>query len=415
MPELGSPDRPRILFVAEAVTLAHPARAFALARTLDQGLTPIVAVDPRFSALFPSPDVQTETIRSISSEAFLTALARGSPIYDLETLRSYVAEDLALMRRIRPAVVVGDFRLSLAISARILSIPYINVTNAYWSPYARQEWHVPSLPWVKYLHISAANLIFRCIRKVGFAAQMRPMETLRAEYGLPSYDHDFLRLYSDGDICMYADVPELVPIFDAPPTHRYLGPVAWSPPTPLPQWWSELTPDEKLIYVTLGSSGDPTRLPNLVESLAGLGLTVVVATAGADFDPPRRSQVRVASYLPGHLVARRSALVVCNGGSLTSYQGLTQGVPILALPSNLDQFLNSGYLKAQNVGDWLRPEKATVPAIREKAAHMIDDSSMGVAARAMASRMMEYSASARLASAISDARAAAATPDARAP
>jgi UDP:flavonoid glycosyltransferase YjiC (YdhE family) len=410
MPDRGHPDRPRILFVAEAVTLAHPARAFALARKMgEHGLIPIFAVDPRFAALFPHCDLQTETVRSISTEAFLTALARGSPIYDLETLRAYVVEDLALMRRIRPSVVVGDFRLSLAISARILSIPFINVTNAYWSPYAKQEWQVPALPWVKYLPTSAANLIFRRVRGMGFAAHMRPMEKLRAEYGLPSCDYDMLRLYSDGDICMYADSPDLVPTFDTPPTHRYLGPVAWSPPTPLPEWWSELDPDEKLIYVTLGSSGDAARLPKLVEALAGLGLTVVVASAGAAFAPPRRSHVRVAPYLPGHLVAQRSALVVCNGGSLTSYQGLTEGVPILALPSNLDQFLNSGYLKAQNVGDLLRPENTSVPAIREKAAKMIDDSGMRVAARAMASSIRGFSPAARLASAIGDVRPGAAT------
>ena len=200
---------------------------------------------------------------------------------------------------------------------------------------------------------------------------------------------------------MYADVPELVPIFEAPQTHRYLGPVAWSPPLPLPAWWSDL-PDEKLIYVTLGSSGDHSRLPDIVEALAGLGLSVVVASAGAAFAGPTRSGVRVASYLPGNLVVERSALVVCNGGSLTSYQGLAKGVPILALPSNLDQFLNSGYLKASNVGDWLRPEVATIPAIREKATAMLNDSHLRLAAQAMGSSIHRYDPATRLASAIDD-------------
>jgi UDP:flavonoid glycosyltransferase YjiC (YdhE family) len=403
VPDIRPPGRPRVLFVAEAVTLAHPARAFALAQGIERrGFTPILAADPRFAGLFPPSNWQAEKIHSISTESFLTALAHGSRIYDLPTLRAYVEEDLALMRKTRPSVVVGDFRLTLAISARVLSIPYINVTNAYWSPYARQDWCVPALPWVKYAGVAAANRIFRSIRKMSFAAHARPMEKLRGEYGLPSRGDDLLRQYSDGDICLYADMPELVPIFDAPQTHRYLGPVAWSAPVPLPAWWSELKRDGKLIYVTLGSSGDRSRLPNIVEALAGLGPTVVVAAAGAAFAGPPRSNVRVAPYLPGDLVVERSALVVCNGGSLTSYQGLMKGVPVLALPSNLDQFLNSGYLKASNVGDWLRPEDATIPALREKATAMLGDSHMRLAAQAIASSIRRSDPAARLASAIDE-------------
>src|SRR5258708_7300630 len=227
-PDASPAGRPRVLFVAEAVTLAHAARAFALAQGVERiGFTPALAVDGRFAELFPASNWQTEKIHSISTESFLTALAKGSPIYDLTTLRGYVEEDLALMRKTKPSVVVGDFRLTLSISARLLSIPYINVTNAYWSPYARQDWCVPSLPWVKYLGVSAANRVFRAIRRMRFAAYARPMEKVRAEYGLPPLGDDLLRQYSDGDICMYADIPELVPIFDAPQTHRYLGPVAW--------------------------------------------------------------------------------------------------------------------------------------------------------------------------------------------
>ena len=50
------------------------------------------------------------------------------------SLDRYVEEDLRLIDSFRPDVVVGDFRVSLAISARKARIPYVNVTNAYWSP-----------------------------------------------------------------------------------------------------------------------------------------------------------------------------------------------------------------------------------------------------------------------------------------
>jgi len=140
----------------------------------------------------------------------------------------------------------------------------------------------------------------------------------------------------------------------------------------------------------------------IVEALSGLGSSVVVASAGADFAAPAQSGVYGAPYLPGDRVVERSSLVVCNGGSLTSYQGLMKGVPILALPSNLDQFLNSGYLKASGVGEWIRPERATIAAIREKAKAMLGDSRMRLAAQAMASNFQRYHPDERLADAIRD-------------
>ena len=50
-------------------------------------------------------------------EQFLAALAAGRPVYHAETLRSYVRDDLSLLESVDPDIVVGDFRLSLAVSA----------------------------------------------------------------------------------------------------------------------------------------------------------------------------------------------------------------------------------------------------------------------------------------------------------
>ena len=110
----------RVLLVGEAVTLAHVARPIALARKLvARGYRPILAADPRFAALCPAGEWDTKEIRSIPSADFLRALARGKPVYDLATLERYVEDDLALLQAVSPAVVIGDFRISLAVSARL--------------------------------------------------------------------------------------------------------------------------------------------------------------------------------------------------------------------------------------------------------------------------------------------------------
>jgi UDP:flavonoid glycosyltransferase YjiC (YdhE family) len=135
----ASGRRLRVLFVAEAVTLAHVARPVALARGLDSArFEAVLAVDPRDQALWKGLAIPVRPIRSIPSAQFRNALARGGRPYDVETLRAYVRDDLEVIKKTAPDVVVGEFRLSLAVSTRVTNTPYAAITNAYWSPFSRE-------------------------------------------------------------------------------------------------------------------------------------------------------------------------------------------------------------------------------------------------------------------------------------
>ena len=151
----------RILFFAEAVTLAHAARPIVLANCL-QGLShePVVACDDRYKRFMVGQTWQTLPLRSISSQRFLRSLALGTPVYDLSTLRRYVADDIDLIERVKPDLIVGDFRLSLSVSARLAGIPYATITNAYWSPYCRdRSFPLPVLPFTRFSPLSIAASI----------------------------------------------------------------------------------------------------------------------------------------------------------------------------------------------------------------------------------------------------------------
>ena len=132
----------------------------------------------------------------------------------------------------------------------------------------------------------------------------------------------------------------------------------WSPPVPLPPWWGELDPQRPTLYVTLGSSGRVERLPLVVEVAAAAW----VSGAGRDCRSIKGSKlgavlrhVYVADYLPGHLAARRAALVVSNGGSTTGYQALAEGRPVLGIAVNLDQYLAMTAIQDAGAGLLLRP------------------------------------------------------------
>jgi UDP:flavonoid glycosyltransferase YjiC (YdhE family) len=147
-------------------------------------------------------------------------------------------------------------------------------------------------------------------------------------------------VYSWGDYTLYADVPELVPTRKLPPNHRHIGPPCWSTSTPLPGWWDDLPPDRPVVLLTLGSSGRADLLPMALSALSGLPITVIAATAGKIDLADVPGNAFVADYLPLDRAVQRSRLVICNGGSLTTYQALASGVPILGLCTNMDQLLN---------------------------------------------------------------------------
>lgn len=390
--------RTRVLFVAEAVTLAHVARPLALATALDEQEFEIaIACARRYREFFPAKLAAVHEIHSITSAQFLTRLARGRPLYDFATLRRYVNDEFNLLERLQPDIVVGDFRLSLAVSARKLRIPYVSLANAYWSPFARQRYELPSHPMARIVGRTIATQVFRMVRPIAFAYHALPMDRLRREFGLESLGFDLRRVYTDADHVAYADIPGLIPTHNLPINHSYIGPVLWSPPVPSPRWLESLGKETPLIYVTLGSSGDAKLLPTVIEALASLPVNVAVASAGAAPPASLPPNVYCAEYLPGDTAARQAQLVVCNGGSPTTQQGLAHGVPVLGLCGNMDQLLNMSFVAERGAGSWVRSDEASVARLRTEAVRVLTDKRFRSAAQQIAAEMGAYDAPVRLA------------------
>lgn len=383
--------------MAEAVTLAHVGRPAALAAGLDPRRFEVhFAASPRFDALLgPLPHTRHD-LDSIRTVQFLDALDRGTPVYSADDLRAYVREDRALLAGVRPDVVVGDFRLSLSVSARLAGVPYATITNVYWSRSARQRFPLPELPLTRALGVRAAGVVFPLARPVAFALHTRPLNRVRREHGLPSLGPDLRRTYTDADRVLFADAPELAPPHTLAPGHEFLGPVLWEPAAAAPT----LPDGQPLIYVTLGSSGRGRLLAAVVRAFAGQPVTVVAASAGAGLPDPLPRNVVTTDYLPGTTVARRAALVVCNGGSPTVQQALSAGAPVLGLAGNMDQHLSMRSVTTAGVGLLVRSEHATPTAIAQAARRLLDEPDFRTRAKEMAERFADHDAPAAFADAV---------------
>ena len=389
--------KPVVLFVAEAVTLAHFARIATLAKALDSPAYEIaVASDLRYADLEPSLGCALHAIRSIPSAEFAHALAQGKPLYSVESLTQYVEDDLALLDSLKPDLVIGDFRLSLAVSAPLRKIPYAAVVNAYWSPFADTHYPVPDLPMTRILGVRLAQKLFNAVRPMAFARHAQPLNRVRRSYGLPPLGPDLRNAYTWGDYTLYADIPEMVPTCNLPVHHRYIGPVLWSTHTPLPEWWNRLPDDKPVIFLTLGSSGQASLLPMALNALSRLPATVIVATAGKITIADTPANAYVTDYLPMDIATRRSRLVISNGGSLTTYQALANGVPVIGLCSNMDQLLNMGAVERVGAGVALRGGEMSSDDLFSAANAMLGDSPHAQAANRFSGLLQQYDAGKRL-------------------
>jgi UDP:flavonoid glycosyltransferase YjiC (YdhE family) len=364
--------RRRLLFFAEAVSLAHVARAVALAQSLDRTRYEIhLACDGRYRSLFEGLPFPVHSIRSIGSDQFQDRLMKGDPLYSVSEVREYAKEDLRVIASVNPSVVVSDFRLSLSISARAAGIPFITVTNAHWSPYARPRFIVPELAITARFGPRAGQVLFNLMRPFVFAHHARALNKVRREYGLPPVGYSLPQMFADADQTVYADLPELVPTVRLPSHHYYIGPVLWSPDA-RPSWWNDLPEDRSLVYVNLGSSGRNELLPNVLQALQDLGIGAMVSTAGRGFPEVVPGHVWISEYIPGLQAAARAELVICNGGSATVYQALAAGVPVLGIPSNLDQYLMMDYVEKFGAGAMVRGGQASSAALRDMAQRVLN-------------------------------------------
>ena len=81
----------------------------------------------------------------------------------------------------------------------------------------------------------------------------------------------------------------------------------------------------------------------------------------------------IFDFAPGDLVCRRAKLVVCNGGSPTTNQALTNGVPVLGIAQNMDQFLNMQAIEQFGAGLLVRADRATQKVLQEATRKLTTD------------------------------------------
>ena len=138
-------------------------------------------------------------------------------------------------------------------------------------------------------------------------------------------------------------------------TRRFREPLL-APHGALPDWWSGST--APLVYISFGTVLGHMTIASEVyraalEAVAGLDVRVLL-TVGRGFSPSQLTEVpgnvHVEAWVDQADVVEDAALVVCHGGSGTTFGALAAGVPVVVVPLFADQFTNGARVVEAGAG-----------------------------------------------------------------
>ena len=293
-------------------------------------------------------------------------------------LRRQVEEELAILDAYGPALVICDFRLTMYISARLRGIPVVSLLGGRWllqyaaGPVEPARTH-PSYDVMKrMLGDSLARRVAKPVQLRILRWKMAPYHGLAREYGL-ELPRDIWDWFI-GEHNLILDTETMGPTEPLPTHFTRVGPIIWNPEMAMPAWMDEFERDRPLIYVTLGSTGDPELFRLLIKELGKLDCAAVFSTGGQiDLSPSELpANVRMARFLPGAAVMQRADLVIFHGGAGTAYQAIAAGVPAIIIATHLEQEFAGGVFETHGGGAFLtmREVKAR-PALLVEAVNQV--------------------------------------------
>jgi UDP:flavonoid glycosyltransferase YjiC (YdhE family) len=395
----------KVLFISHAVTMAHLGRPLCWLESLDRHEYDIYfGCSPSYKSLIPQEGVTFIPMTGIDPVKFGRSVDRGGLIYDAASFEEHILEDLAVLEQVKPDLVIGDFRHSLSVSCRLKKIKYINITNAYWSPNIDMPFPLPESPVIRILGEKWAprlvGWILPFIIKFNFFKMAFELRKSMQRVGLKFTD--YRQIITDGDLTLYFDTNHLVPLKKITDHEKFMGPLFWSMPVPLPDWWQKLDLTKKRLFVSLGSSGNISVLPMILKTLAKMDVEIIVALSGKTVNIPIYPNVHVTNFLPIEMACGLADLVICNGGSPMGHAALTFGVPTIGIISNNDQLLNMAHLEKLGAGLMLRYWNLSDEKIKNSVSQILNDETFKLAAQKIKKEIAQMDVQKKLQDIIAD-------------
>ncbi len=360
----------RILAIPSAVGLAHLTRLALIARELAQ-----VGAEVAFAFRDPKNDIfkrMNFPVLPVADVIVADFTANVYDAYEPPLIEQCIQDELAAIRKFKPDVVLGDFRPTAAISARLAQVPYVSVVDGcmtnYFNPVSVMltETQYPT----RFKWATSVTEFIQHVQKRSLARHFRAAARNHGVKRLSSL-FDFL----EGDLTLISDLPDFNPLLKLPDHFHYIGPLIWEGLDSLPYALPPTDPDRALIYATVGNTGQEQFMDLVMQALGGDEAYQVVLTTGAylSLRLPTAANIYVARFIPGSQILPQAQAMIHCGGSGSTYQALLYGAPTIVVPFGPYQRINAWLAQKNHVGIPLSPVRLTPEQLKEALAHLLAD------------------------------------------
>ena len=300
-----------VLVFFHGYSLAHTIRPLVVGRALQARGYPVeFAGVGSHTARIADEGFQVHAVETMPQSRMDEYVSRSDyGYYNAEWIDRCVQAERALIRQLRPALVLADLRPTLRLTASLEGVDIALIEAAYNQPDYPFPIRLPTT----------------------FSSGTEPFEEYARNHLSTFKPHHTLHLV--------ADVPQFHPPGEQTPSHYcYVGPLIESPrPRSIAELdaWDDPLP---LVYFNCGSTGaHPGFLDEILRRMADKPYRVLVTTAGRWSGQIEAPNIRVVDFVPAAWVLARAALFVGLGGIGSIYHALRQGVPVVGAPEHLDQ------------------------------------------------------------------------------
>lgn len=389
-----------LLICCEGISYAHIARSVIIARWLKSLNTPLIVACPKTSIpLFTSEGLETIPIEITDPLAIYGRLRRGEMMYETADLLKYFRQDELSIEQLQPRLIVSEFRFTILQLAKKYGIPSVGMTEATCHPNFIPDWTVPdpfAKPSVAPLwlldFISGRTPIGRKINQQRISQISTSLREASESYGvevLPT----FFEYASQGDICLICDHPDLIPIKPLREQDLYTGALLWERQEHLPASLSQLDPNKKTVYVSLGTqeSLQTDFLESYIEKLLRQDLQIIVSLGKRSLKmPTERKGVFIFDFINDSKLLPLVDLMIYPGGAMSTYQALSSGVSLIALPAHANQHFYAEAIARNNLGYFFRPSRLSIDTLVNSTIKLFDDSSIQNATKVFQKKLASF-------------------------
>jgi MGT family glycosyltransferase len=331
----------KILVMPDGHWLAHTSRPLEVAKFLRQlGHDVVFAGKGNYMELPRKNEFQIFPIITNDPEPCLIISRNGRVnYYSYEFMKECVNEEMKLFEKVKPDLVLVDWRHSASTSCELAGIPLASIMNAAWTNYNIIRINAPEhLKITQILGKQITTWFAPWIKNFILSYDIKPINKFRRHKGLKPLKNfwDVIK----GDINLLVDIPAYGPTKNLPSNFYYVGPIFWEPDVQAPDWLEKLDTKRPTLYFTMGSSGNPTFFEQAIEIYGNTEYQCIITTAGMVKLTNVPNNFFVVDYAPGSKIMEKSNIVICHGGNGTIYQAMSKGVPIIGIPTMHDQEFN---------------------------------------------------------------------------